>query len=142
MSSTLKTKSCILFFLFLFFLFLLTWFNCLSSSLYSISLVVFHLYNELRHTHKQEMDLSTHDCTSSFFCHLFTDPCWGRTSFFSIWIWSNFILFYFILLYFISFYLNLLFFISYHMLIYLIFSPLFIFVFFILFNSIQLSSVA
>ena len=40
-----------------------------------ISLVVFHLYNELRHTHKQEMELRTCVCTSSYFCHLFTDPC-------------------------------------------------------------------
>ena len=39
-----------------------------------IFLVVFHLYNELRHTHKQEMELRTCVCTSFYFCHLFTDP--------------------------------------------------------------------
>ena len=49
---------------------------------FTISLVVFHLYNELRHTHKQEMELQTCVCTSFYFHHLFTNPCWGRTCFF------------------------------------------------------------
>ena len=111
-----------------FYCFILFFINLIycSSSLYIISLVVFHLYNELRHTHKKEMDLSTHECTSLCFCHLFTDLCRGRTYFFSIWILSNFILFYFVLLCFISFYLNLLF--SYHILCWFFFL-LFIFIF-------------
>ena len=87
----------------------------------------------MRHTHKKEMDLSTHECTSSCFCHLFTDLCRGRTYFFSIWILSNFISFYYILLYstfFISFYLNLFF--SYHILCWFILFVflLFLFIFF------------
>ena len=60
---------------------------------FTILLVVFHLYNGLRHTHKQEMELRTCVCNSYYFCHLFTDPCWGRTCFFI----NNF---YFILFYF------------------------------------------
>ena len=58
----------------------------------------------MRHTHKQEMELSTPDCTSSYFCHLFTDLCWGRTYLFSIWIYLilfHSTLFYFILFHFI-----------------------------------------
>ena len=46
-----------------------------TPTLVPIFLVVFHLYNELRYTHKQEMELRTCVCTSSYFCHLFTDPC-------------------------------------------------------------------
>ena len=84
-----------------------------------ISLVVFHLYNELRHTHKQEMELRTCVCTSSYFCHLFTDPCWGKTYFFlnkfyfilSYFISFDLILSYFILFYFILFYFVLFYFI-------------------------------
>ena len=34
---------------------------------------VFLLYNDLRHTHKQEMELTTCVCTSFYFCQLFTD---------------------------------------------------------------------
>ena len=96
----------------------------------------------MRHTHKKEMDLSTHECTSSCFCHLFTDLCRGRTYFFSIWILSNFILFYYILHYstfFISFYLNLFF--SDHILCWFI---LFVFLLLILifFHIIQFNSIA
>ena len=61
----------------------------------------FHLYNELRHTHKQEMELLTHDCTSSCFCHLFTDPCQGKTYFFLSELYL--VLFYTTLFYFILF---------------------------------------
>ena len=35
----------------------------------------------MRHTHKLEMELPTCVCTYSYFCHLFTDPCWGRMYF-------------------------------------------------------------
>ena len=65
----------IYFILFHFIFFIFFQFYCQSSSLYVILLVVFQLYNELRHTHKREMELSTPDCTSSYFCHLFTDLC-------------------------------------------------------------------
>ena len=44
-------------------------------------LVVFYFYNKLRHTHKQEMELPTRVCTSSYLRHLLTDPCWGRKLF-------------------------------------------------------------
>ena len=87
-------------FLFYFILFYFILFYFIFSFLvvflqynFTISLVVFHLYNVLRHTHKQEMELRTCVCTSSYFCHLFTDPCWGRTC-----IFLN--KFYFILFYF------------------------------------------
>ena len=33
-------------------------------------------------TYKQEMELPTCICTSSYFCHWFPDPCWGRMFFF------------------------------------------------------------
>ena len=44
-------------------------------------------------TYKQEMELPTCICTSSYFCHLFPDPCWGRMFFFYLkWflIWIDF----------------------------------------------------
>ena len=69
---------------------------------FTIFLVVFHLYNKLRHTHKQEMELKTCVCTSSYFCHLFTNSCWGRTYFFFI--WNNVYLFFF---YYIKSYITL-----------------------------------
>ena len=43
------------------------------------------------------MELPSCVCTSFYFCHLFTDPCWGRTYCFLFAI--IFILFYFILFY-------------------------------------------
>ena len=44
------------------------------------SFVVF-LFNELRHTHKQEFDFWTCVCASFHFCQLLTDHCRGRASF-------------------------------------------------------------
>ena len=38
-------------------------------------------FNELRHVHKQEMELWTCVYTSFYFCQLFTDPCWGKIYF-------------------------------------------------------------
>ena len=48
----------------------------------------------MRHTHKQEKELQTCVCTSSYFHHLFTNPCWGRTWFFLNIFFILFILFY------------------------------------------------
>ena len=59
------------------------------------SLVLFLLYNDLRHTDKQEMELPTCVCTSLHFCQLLTDHWRGRTSFLSSEI--IIIIFYFIL---------------------------------------------
>ena len=75
--------------------------NC-NADAHANFLVVFHLYNELRHTHKQEMELKTCVCTSSYFCHFFTNSCWGRTYFFLseiMLIYSFFIILNLILLY-------------------------------------------
>ena len=66
------------YFIFFYLIFFYSMFSFLVVFLlynFTIFLVVFHLYNELRHTHKQEMELRTCVCTSSYFCHLFTDPC-------------------------------------------------------------------
>ena len=84
---------CFILFYFISFYFIFSFLVVFLLYNFTILLVVFHLYNELRHTHKQEMELRTCVCTSYYFCHLFTDPCWGRTCFFII----NFycILFYF-----------------------------------------------
>ena len=79
------------FFLFFYFLFIFISFYFISFYflvvflVYNLkySLVVFRLYNDLRHTHKQEMELPTCVCTSFHFCQLFTDHWRGRTSFLS-----------------------------------------------------------
>ena len=68
------------------------------------------LHNELWHTHKQEMELWTHVCTSFYFWKFFTDNWRVRMLFLSseIFILLYFILFYFfsfILFYFILFYI-------------------------------------
>ncbi len=81
------------FFYFISFYFIFSFLVVFLLYNFTILLVVFHLYNGLRHTHKQEMELWTCVCNSYYFCHLFTDPCWGRTCFFI----NNF---YFILFYF------------------------------------------
>ena len=59
------------------------------------------------------MVLPTYVCTSSYFYHLFTDPCWGRmylllSDIISLYI-IHFILLYFVLFHFILYYLYFLF---------------------------------
>ena len=99
------------------------------------SLVVFHLYKELWHTHKQEMELPTCDHTSSYFYHFFIDPCWGRTYFLLSEIISfNIILFHFMLFCFYLFCFIL--FYSYFILLYFFWFCYFILFYFILFNFI------
>ena len=83
----------IFFFILFYFILFLSFLVVFLLYNFTMFLVVFHLYNELRHTHKQEMELQTCVCISSYFCHLFTDPCWGRTCFF-----INIFLLYFIFL--------------------------------------------
>ena len=93
---------------FILFNFILFWVVCASYNLKN-SLVVFHFYNELQHMHKQKMELPTCVWTSSYFCHLLTDSCWGRM-FFSL---SEIILFFhFLLLHFLLLHFLFLFFYS------------------------------
>ena len=66
------------FFSFSLFYFILFHFIAYFISFYFISnhpFVVFLLFNELRHLHIQEVELSTCVFTSFHFCQLFTDPC-------------------------------------------------------------------
>ena len=103
--------------------------------------MVFHLYDELRQTHMTVLPRVFIICS-------LTLVKVGHT-FFSIWILSNFILFYCTLLYFISIYLNNFFLISFIMSFHLITFSIFFTLFFvllsflfILFNLIRLPSVA
>ena len=89
-------------YLLIFFKFLYCVDNC-NADAHADFLVVFHFYNELRHTHKQEMELKTCVCTSSYFCHFFTNSCWGRTYFFLSEIMFIYSFFYYIISYYFTY---------------------------------------